>query len=249
MQEGTLHQEGSAGIRTELLPTHVLSLPAPLVQAVLRGQWPAVAALKPSSKRSPLVHQPVCTGLAVLPLAAKRRPNDEAQTAGEGRCADSHRVAPTSETLQQLIRTLCDVGSTLTCPVAVASLQSVVLQLRAIDSSLHADVEEESKELVRGKPYRGCTLVRALLLSGMIRDNSKLKAVVRQSMQLAYSAHDVAADFMRRIDELPLPSAATLSRWSYVVDVAFMVCASDCSCGAWKARHVWAHALCRLMQS
>ena len=162
----------------------------------------------------PVIVRPRCVGLTVC-----TQPHEMATD----QTLDSHlQVAPTSEMLQGVIQSVCSIGTTLSCPIAVATLQAVVIQLRAIHTALHSEVQQETREVSRGKPYRGSTILQALLLAGLHRDNGRLKEVVKSSMKLSYKNQQVAADLMQRVDDLPLPSASTLSRWAFVLDVAFM---------------------------
>ena len=49
----------TSSLAATVLPSFVLSAPGPLVEAVLQGEWPALACLKPQSSRSPLLKMPV----------------------------------------------------------------------------------------------------------------------------------------------------------------------------------------------
>ena len=189
---------------------YVLSVPTALARLSLDGRWPTVACRKPKSKRSPLLGYYVCEGLAAL-LA--RAPVPKA----------APTVPPSSQVIEGLIKNLCSIAASLTDDAATAKLEDVLSQLWAMERGLHSQASTSMRELGgRGVRYRGHVLVRALLLAGALRDSHKLREVISKSLRLAFQDDAVAETFLLQINSAAVPSAPTLSRWSFVVDVAFM---------------------------
>ena len=79
---------------------------------------------------------------------------------------------------QRMASHLCSVASGLACPEARECLASVVRDLRALDTSWNsAGKKTATHTRTKGTPYKGKIVVRSLCLSGLLRNNDRLREV------------------------------------------------------------------------
>ena len=113
------------------------------------------------------------------------------------------------------------VGLKDTLPLeALGALTKVVSKLHSLRTHFLPPALQES---CRGHPYKGTVVVEAMVMTGMLRDNADLKDCLLRSMRVAFPSEEVADAYVRRLQALALPSASTLSRWAFSMEVAQMV--------------------------
>ena len=94
------------------------------------------------------------------------------------------------------------------------------------ESFVRSAKELQHRHLLAGHrvAYRATFLLRVMLLGGLLKSSSNLKEALQHALASVPSS-SIQQSFGRLVDECSqvLPSAASMSRWRFVLDAAIMV--------------------------
>lgn len=75
---------------------------------------------------------------------------------------------------------------------------------------------------LQGHRYTGLFAIQTMVLSSFLQSSHDLELVIAQAIRVA-CPEQLAEELLRLVRNLPVPGAATLSRWRFRVDVSFML--------------------------
>ena len=115
----------------------------------------------------------------------------------------------------------CDSLLEWTCGAA-ASLSSRpdTLERRSKFQRFKSSPEDQDR-------YKSTFLINCLVLSGMICNDSNMRDVVEQSIKTVFSS-SLAASLLKLLDSVKVPSASTMHRARFQVDVGLMLLSQSC---------------------